>query len=108
GVAGNVAILALYAVTRTLGIPFFGPDAGSIEHIGTLDLISAAAELALVVALVALLRGRTLVGQADAPTSGAPSHLGESIIFGRPLSDYSRRMRRLVMLTGKRLLAWRS
>src|SRR5262249_43989088 len=31
-IAGNVAILLLYVVTRTIGIPVFGPDAGSVEH----------------------------------------------------------------------------
>jgi hypothetical protein len=54
GIACNVAIILLYVVTRTVGIPFFGPDAGMVEQVGTLDLFCTYIELALVLALVAL------------------------------------------------------
>jgi hypothetical protein len=54
GIAGNVVIILLYIVTRTMGIPFFGPDAGMVEQMGTLDLFCTYVELALVLALVAL------------------------------------------------------
>ncbi len=58
GVGGNLSIIALYLLTRTVGIPFFGPHAGEVEGIGMLDLSATAAELALVAALGAvLLRG---------------------------------------------------
>jgi FtsP/CotA-like multicopper oxidase with cupredoxin domain len=56
GVAGNLAVVALYVVTRTVGVPFFGPHAGEVEGVGALGLTATVAELALVVALVALLR----------------------------------------------------
>lgn len=56
GILGNGAILLLYAFTRTLGIPFFGPAAWQVERVGALDLATAAAEVGLVVVLVQLLR----------------------------------------------------
>jgi hypothetical protein len=51
GIAGNLLILALYAVTRTVGIPFFGPEAGRIEEVGVLDVVSGACEVAIVALL---------------------------------------------------------
>ena len=58
GVVGNLAILGLYVVTRTVGIPFFGPEAGQVEAVGALDAISKITELALIACLVVLLRAR--------------------------------------------------
>ena len=55
GIAGNLAIIGLYIATRTVGIPFFGPQAGEVEAIGVVDLISKVAELALVIMLVSLM-----------------------------------------------------
>lgn len=60
GIAGNLAIVTLWLVTRTLGIPFFGPHAGEVEGVGPLDLSATAAEVALVAALITLRRGRGL------------------------------------------------
>ena len=58
GVGGNLSIIALYLVTRTVGIPFFGPHAGEVEGIGAADLSATAAEFALIAVLGAvLLRG---------------------------------------------------
>lgn len=57
GIAGNVAIVVLYVVTRTVGVPF-GPHGGAPEEVGLPDLVATGAELALVVALVVLLTGR--------------------------------------------------
>jgi hypothetical protein len=54
GIIGNCGILILYAVTRSLGIPFFGPAAGRVEPVGSLDLAAAAAEIGLVLVLVRL------------------------------------------------------
>lgn len=60
GIGGNLAIVGLYAVTRTAGIPFFGPHAGEVEGMGTLDLCATTSELGIIVALGAvLLRGLT-------------------------------------------------
>ncbi len=58
GVVGNLAVIALYVVTRTVGIPFFGPHAGEVEEVGAIDLLSIVVELVLVITLVMLLRVR--------------------------------------------------
>ncbi len=34
GIVGHLAIIGLYIVTRTAGIPLFGPHAGEVEDIG--------------------------------------------------------------------------
>jgi hypothetical protein len=58
GIAGNLAIVTLYLVTRTLGIPFFGPEAGEVEGVGFADACATASEVGIAVALgLALLRG---------------------------------------------------
>ena len=54
GIAANLGVVALYVITRTAGVPFFGPHAFEIEAAGTLDLTATVAELALVATLVAL------------------------------------------------------
>jgi hypothetical protein len=54
GAIGIVAILALYLVTRTTGIPL-GPGSGSVESIGAIDLIAKTTEVLAVTGLVLLL-----------------------------------------------------
>ncbi len=58
GILGNAALIALWGVTRTVGIPFFGPSAGEVETLGLLDGIAQIAELALITCLIILLRSR--------------------------------------------------
>lgn len=55
GIGGNLSIVVLYLVTRAVGIPFFGPEAGEVEAIEATDLCATTSELALVVALGAML-----------------------------------------------------
>ncbi|MCA1728491.1 MAG: hypothetical protein LC751_03450 [Actinobacteria bacterium] len=55
GIGGNLSIIVLYLLTRTVGIPFFGPGAGEVEGVGVADLWATTAELALVGLLGALL-----------------------------------------------------
>lgn len=55
GIAGNVALLAMYLVSRTVGIPFFGPDAGEVEAWSAAGILTKLVELAIVALLVALL-----------------------------------------------------
>ena len=55
GIAGNLAIVSLYLLTRTLGIPFFGPGAGEAEGVGFADVCATTSELGIIVALGALL-----------------------------------------------------
>lgn len=56
GIAGNLAIVVLYIVTRTSGIPMVGPHAGDVEAMGPLDLASKAVEAGLILMLVVLWR----------------------------------------------------
>ncbi|HLF16591.1 MAG TPA: hypothetical protein VI796_04070 [Candidatus Thermoplasmatota archaeon] len=51
GIVGNGAVIALYVVTRTVGIPLFGPEAGEVEDIGTVDLVSKVMEVLAIVAM---------------------------------------------------------
>ena len=57
GIFGNLAVVALYVVTRTSGVPF-GPHATRAEEAGVLDMATTAVELATVVFLLSLLGGR--------------------------------------------------
>src|SRR5581483_2346020 len=54
GILGNAAVIILYLVTRTVGIPFFGPAAGELEQVTALGLVSKTIELALIAVLGAL------------------------------------------------------
>jgi hypothetical protein len=60
GIGSNVAIVVLYLLTRTVGIPLFGPEAGEVEGFGFVDVCATASELGIAVALgAALLRETT-------------------------------------------------
>jgi len=60
GIAANLAIVVLYLLTRTVGIPLFGPEAGEVEGFGFVDVCATASELGIAVALgAALLRNAT-------------------------------------------------
>lgn len=56
GIVGNALVILLYTVTRTTGIPLFGPAAGEIEPIETLGLATKAIELLAVGGLLILVR----------------------------------------------------
>jgi hypothetical protein len=58
GIAGNLAIVAMYVVSRTAGPPL-GPHAHVPEPAGAIDLATTGAEMALVGVLLTLLAGRT-------------------------------------------------
>jgi hypothetical protein len=58
GIAGNVAIVGMYVLSRTAGPPL-GPHAGIPEAAGAVDMATTAGEVALVVVLLALLGGAT-------------------------------------------------
>jgi hypothetical protein len=51
GVGGNLAIVLLYVLTRTVGIPIFGPHAGEVKGLEFTDLCATTSELGIVVAL---------------------------------------------------------
>ncbi len=65
GIWTTVIVLATYGLTRVAGIPV-GPLAGVVEDPGTIDMATAAAEVALIVALVSLLEGRARALTIDA------------------------------------------
>ena len=58
GVGGNLAIVSLYLLTRTVGIPLFGPHAGDVEAAGFMDLCATTSELGIAAALGAVLLRR--------------------------------------------------
>lgn len=53
GVLGNLAIMLLWVVTRTVGVPA-GPEAGEVEAVGQLDAVSKVIEALLVLVLATL------------------------------------------------------
>src|SRR5262245_21254451 len=53
GIAGNAAVLAVYAASRTVGLPF-GPDLHLPEPVGALDVVSCVLEFALITGCAAL------------------------------------------------------
>ena len=59
GIAGNLAIVVLYLLTRTVGIPLLGPEAGEVERVGFADVCATTSEVGIAIALsAALLRDR--------------------------------------------------
>jgi hypothetical protein len=54
-IAGNIAIVAMYVVSRINGAPL-GPHANVPERVGAIDLGTAAAEVVLIGLLVTILR----------------------------------------------------
>jgi hypothetical protein len=56
-IAGNLAIVGMYVLSRTAGIPM-GPHAGVVEEAGAIDLGVTAAEVAIVACAIARLRPR--------------------------------------------------
>ena len=56
GIAGNVLVIALWAVTRTVGIPFFGPMAGMVLPVGLLDGVAQILAAFQIVHLAVLLQ----------------------------------------------------
>jgi hypothetical protein len=57
GLAGNLAILTLWLVTRTAGIPL-GPEAGEVEPIGPVDVTANLFEVGIVICCVVALAAR--------------------------------------------------
>lgn len=73
GLIVNVAVLALWAVTRSTGLPF-GPDPGNPEAVAMPDLLCCVAELVTVLALLyALIRPSTTSRTEDAASSRLPA-----------------------------------
>jgi len=62
GLVGNLAIVAMWVVSRSSGVPFFGPNVGEIEEIGVHDIVATAAEIVLVLLLAYALVARNRSG----------------------------------------------
>ena len=71
GILGNLCVIALWAWTRTVAVPLFGPGAGEPEAVATIDIISKGVELALMIVLTALLRS----GEPSPTNDAANTHL---------------------------------
>lgn len=56
GVGGNAALIGMYLVTRTVGVPWFGPAAGEAEPWSPQGVITKLLEVILVGLLVWLVR----------------------------------------------------
>jgi hypothetical protein len=70
GVAGNLSIVVLWLVTRTIGIPL-GPAAGAVEKVGALDALAGVFELTTVIG-GALLLWQWRPTPARPPSSWSP------------------------------------
>ena len=56
GAYANLALVALWLATRTVGVPF-GPEAGDPEPVGSMDIAAVIVELALVAYVGVIVRG---------------------------------------------------
>lgn len=70
GATGNAAVIALWTVTRTIGLPI-GPTPWHPEPIGARDLVSTVGELAIVAGTVMLLTRNT--SHATTPQHETPT-----------------------------------
>jgi hypothetical protein len=61
GITGNAAVFGLWALTRTVGVPF-GPMAGEVLPLGLLDGLGQILVIAQIVHLAALLQGFERLG----------------------------------------------
>jgi hypothetical protein len=71
GIAGNVAVIVLYVVTRTIGIPLLGPEAGVVEDFSLISVLSKVAEVAIVALLVGALVGSPRSAPGTSPASAS-------------------------------------
>jgi hypothetical protein len=55
GIVGNALVIALWAVTRTIGVPFLGPMAGEVLPVGLLDGVAQILAATLIIHLAVLL-----------------------------------------------------
>lgn len=58
GIVGNAMIVTLYVVTRTVGIPFFGPEAGVVEEVRGIDVVTKLIEVGIIMGLAVFLQKR--------------------------------------------------
>ena len=56
GIVGNLLIIGLWILTRTIGVPDLGPAAGEIEEVTLLSLASKVIEVGLIACLLLIIR----------------------------------------------------
>ena len=56
GAIGNALIALMYLVTRTVGIPYFGPEAGEVEAWDVFGVLTTVLEVMLVILLLHMRR----------------------------------------------------
>jgi len=100
GLLGTLAIIGLYVVTRTVGIPFFGPDAGEREAVSALDVGSKIVELALIVVLGWLTVSQaSMEGETSSSPASAPAVIPlDALPFGSPVAAKRTRFSRRAAL----------
>jgi len=89
GAAGNAAIIVLWILTRTVGLPV-GPQPWHPEAIGTLDLISTLLELAIVLCAATLIARRTALAASDTVTQRLETVRAQHPTFARERSELAR------------------
>ena len=62
GAAGNAAVIAVWAITRTAGIPV-GPSAGEVEDVGFIDVLATGFQALIVVACLAIIGWRQMAAR---------------------------------------------
>lgn len=77
GVLSNLAVVGLWAYTRTVGIPF-GVAGGEVEAVGTADIVSAVVEVAAAAVAVLALRARTAATRSAIRLT--PTHAGYGLM----------------------------
>jgi len=55
GIVGNLVVAEVWLVSRTIGIPF-GPDSGTAEAVGFVDVLTTVFEVAIILGALALLK----------------------------------------------------
>ena len=71
GILGNIALVAMYVTSRTIGVPLVGPEAGEVEAWDALGVFTKGLEVLVLVLLVVLYRSVPPSGRersAKAPT----------------------------------------
>jgi len=74
GASGNATVVALWAMTRTIGLPI-GPEPWHPESIGAADLISTTCELLLVIGALTLLTRHRHTRKRPTPTHDGASYI---------------------------------
>ncbi len=89
----NLAVVAIWAVSRTTGLPL-GPEAGRPEVPGVIDILATLDEVAIVALVIGILQpagrvGRRLAGLTPEQESRIGSALLAATVFGLMLGGHT-------------------